>query len=364
MELFDDAWGSSLIRQTYEDFRDRRRGNAARFAGRHGFIRPVGEQGKVVWIRTGAERRQVHLAVELLLAIRARRKDVRLVLTYEHEYPDLISRLEESDRTGWGYAPSDRTQAIESVMSRFKPLGILFVGVDPRPNLARELSGRPRLLGIGNTPWTEWEKHYPDRIWSASEVETVMPVDFHIGFVEAQVEPNFPALVNAGREANLWWAQGVDAAFVRAWRQQFPEDVLFVSAARGPRDSLPISRWQRTPLPAGSVVHVDAPQWLPAIAASSRGIYLRDPSRDTFWQALAAGTPLTVGAAVEASLPGQEGILDRVKTSREVFAHWARWLKDPGAARRQADAGRRWFWAQRRLASETSAELVERVFEW
>ena len=126
----------------------------------------MGERGKVVWIIAGAERDSVRLAVELLRAIRARRLDIRLVLTFEHDYPELLALLDDCDKTGWGYAPCDHPKAIARVMARFEPFGVILVGTRPRPNLLAALVGHAHMLAVNVPDPVDFDC---ERIYAADE---------------------------------------------------------------------------------------------------------------------------------------------------------------------------------------------------
>lgn len=362
-----DPFGSNRIGLWLADRRDRRAGLAARVAARWGWLKPMGERGRVVWIIAGAERDSARLAVELLRAIRARRLDIRLVLTYEHEYPELLAPLDECDKTGWGYAPCDHPKAIARVMQRFEPFGVVLVGTHPRPNLLATLAGRPHLLAVNLPDEVDFacERVYASRE-SASAAQNRAPVaDMLAILAEAQVDPNFKSLVNGGSERHLWWLHGArpqDAGELAAalFRRQ-PGDVLFASGERPAGASIAISNWDRQPIAGGSVVWVDDSRWLPAIAAAVTATHLARLDAAVLWQAMAGGAALSRAAGT--GLP-RAALAEAIPEAADVAALWHHYRDAPIAARKRGDTARRLFWQERRLAETVSRELVERVFEW
>ena len=371
-----DPYGACLPVLWYHGLRDRMAGNKAKANARWGWLRPPNVQGKVVWVVAGASRDSVRLGVELVQAIRAKRLDIRLVLTFEEDYPELLKPLETLNKTGWGYGPGDHPMAVKRVLARFSPLGIVFAGVAPRPNLARVCAQRPHTLIVAaDTP----EAGVFEQVYPASEAQEnsgqMQPraptVDFFSMLTEAQVDPNFKSLVNHGVERHLWWLHSDDAGyaavFAAGWREKFPDSVLFVSGkavADFADNALKISQWQRTMVESGSVVLTDDTKWLPAIAAACTAVHLQALTLPVMWQAMAGGCAVSCQNASD--LPKADLSLSIAEfTDRDaVLGHWQEYRDNPILARSRGDDARRQFWQERRLAAEINEELLQRIFEW
>jgi hypothetical protein len=330
----------------------------------------------VVWVAAGASRDSVRLGVELVQAIRAKRLDIRLVLTFEEDYPELLKPLEALNKTGWGYGPGDHPMAVKRVLARFEPLGIVFAGVTPRPNLARACTQRPHTLIVAaNAPATgAFEQIYP--VGEAQEKSNsgqpqAPAVDFFSMLTEAQVDPNFKSLVNHGVERHLWWLHSDDAdyaaGFAAGWREKFPDSVLFVSgdAVAGFKDhSLKISHWQRTMVESGSVVLMDDAKWLPAIAAACTAMHLHSLTLTVMWQAMAGGCAVSCHDASHLPKADLSISISEFSDRDTVLTHWLEYRDNPILARSRGDDARRQFWQERRLAAEINDELLQRIFEW
>ena len=363
--VWKDPFGSNRLGLWLADRRDRKAQQIGRVAARWGWLKPMGERGKVVWIIAGAERENVRLAVELLRAIRARRLDIRLVLTFEHDYPDMLALLDDCDKTGWGYAPCDHPKAVSRVVSRFEPFGVILVGARPRPNLLAALSAHAHVLAVNlaEAAGIDCERIYPADETLAAQRNQAPVVDMRAILTQAQVDPNFKSLVNGPHVRHLWWLHQAasDSATCNAWRALFPDDVLFVSGARPTGEVQAISGWNREPPATGSVIWVDDNKWLPGIAAAVTATHLEQFNPSLMWQAMAGGAAVSRAASVK--LPKVQ-LDEAIPVVDDLMASWQQYRDNPIAARKHGDTARRLFWQERRLAEQVSAELVERVFEW
>ena len=376
-----DPYGACMPVLWFHGMRDRLRGNKARASARWGWLRPPNVSGKVVWIIAGHSRKSVRLGVELLRAIRAKRLDIRLVLTFEEEYPDLLAPLEKLKKTGWGYGPSDHPIAVKRVFKRFAPYGVVFAGVTPRPNLAHACEQWPHTLIVAADPPTPAKGF--EHVYPATEAQAVLwdghsqapIVDFLTLLAEAQVDPNFKSLVNHGAERFLWWLHSDDDAYVNAFARSFrdkqPDSVLFVSGGPASMDgkealgnTLRISQWQRTKVENGQIVYVDDRKWLPAIAAACTALHLQCMEPEVLWQAMAGGCAISCHDVT--SLPKADLVQAIAEFSdvNSVHVHWQEFRDNPILARNRGDDARRLFWQERRLAAEVNEELLQRVFEW
>lgn len=381
-----EAYGSNRLMLWYYGLRDRFNGRSGRANARWGRVTPPAGSGRVIWIMAGASRVSVRLGAELTAAIRHKRLDVRLVFTFEEEYDDLLTaRVFGLKKTGCGYGPCDAPRAVARIVARLQPLGVVFAGHRPGAHLLAALERR-QITTVA----------YAADAVPPGHVDTCYPVDEataqrcreqacarHIALAAdpltiltpAQVEPSFGGLVRGGRDFALWWLHA-DAAMVykllESWRNHGARGVLLWSGygALEPLEatlhdagiaSVRLSRWRREPIAPGTVVLIDEERWWPACAASAHGVHLQQCDRTLFWQALAGAGPVSVGPDV--GLAAAAG-LPRVATLDAVFARWLRLHDDASVARREADAGRKRFWDERRRAGVASDEFLQQVYDW
>lgn len=380
-------YGSNRVGLWYHGLRDRLRGDHARANARWGYLRPPQGRGKLVWVKAGATRSSVRVAVELLRAIRERRLDVRLVLTFERDYPDLLEeRVEGLRKTGLGYGPSDAPRAVRRTFERMQPFALICVDHGAGPNTLREAQRRGvHTVAYLTEPGSETvEAAYPldrdqARRWERTErAGHVAPAaDPLAQLVESQVEPTFRALVRGEAEPALAWAHVDDermlGALREAWRASASgkESILFASSDRPavltsvPQDATVrrLSEWDRQPIAAGTLVIVDEPRWSPALAVSSDAIYIAGSDRFMRWQALAGGMPVCFSKADYRPSEAPEALPADVSPA-EFLALWSAYLADPMRARRLGDAGRRRFWEERRRSADVVEDLLQRVYDW
>ncbi|MHB8455127.1 MAG: glycosyltransferase N-terminal domain-containing protein [Acidiferrobacterales bacterium] len=388
----DRAYGSDSLSLLWHGMRDRLRGEHARANARWGHLRPPEGLGRLVWVEAGGEEGSVQLALGALRALRESRLDIRLVLTFEHEYPQILERgLAGLASTGFGYGPCDAPRAVRRTLRSFEPLGVIMARRAPAPNLCAALASAGTHCIALHTPAPacgRFEAAYPADAaqqsgWQQSGLaDYIAPqADLATLLIEAQVDPNFRQVLCGSSAQVIWWILGADTNEVRAldawWTASGlkARGILLVSPAGpetiSPRTWLPISSWQRAPLASGSVMFVDESRWLPAIAATSDAAHAFDCSAWPFWQALAGGCPLSI--ADRALAPGRIGALTGAQAEK-LFAQphgfagleefWQAMLADPIAARSRGDALRRVFWNERRRAGEVNQELLQRVFKW
>lgn len=124
----DSGYGSRwlpVLRALWADHRD---GEGARMRARLGFSTPPDARTRI-WVRAGTSPFALRLACEVLAVLRERRKDMQLVLTFEHDDQPLMQRYLAPDRKlvlGWG--PADWTPATCRFLRRFCPAGVVLVG--------------------------------------------------------------------------------------------------------------------------------------------------------------------------------------------------------------------------------------------
>lgn len=380
-----EACGPSLLPLLAAGLGDRLRGNHRRANARWGHMRPPTGAGKVIWLKTGADEQSVYLGAELLAAIRHKRLDVRLVLTFEHDYSAMLNqRLGGLAKTALGYGPCDARRAVRRTLNRLDPFAIIWVDAAPEPNLLNAANAdRRHTLVVSAPPGRigQVEAAYPAtpaqaRRWQdqGSADHLAPATDFRALLVEAQVEATLRGLSGV---SHIGWVHGADAKQLRAlasrWRRtRFAEDgVLFVSCERGNGTDvdadLLISEWKRTALPAGTVVEVNDRRWVAPVAAAAQSQHLFGAGPQVLWQALAAGTATSISAALAREL--SERMIDPpaltvADTFDELLACWEHWQADPPSARLSGDQCRRRLWLERRRAGQERDDLLQRVFDW
>ncbi len=369
----DPGYGSSFWPVWRAVLRDYRRGEGHRARARLGFLSPPEGRGRVVWIKAGAGPDSLRLGVELLGAVRDRRRDVRVVLTFEQDDPELLPRLLQPwPKIGIGYGPCDRPRVVTRVLGRFQPCGIILAESKPPENLLRRTLAPVAVVGAA--PATPVAAAWPistagEDGWERSaQAEQLLPAaDPQARFAEAQADVVLRSLAGAG-ERRLWWWHGTAAqwpAWLAAWKASpaSGEDILMVSLTAGASPSeatLKVSGWDRRALPGGTVLHVDDARWHAAAASAAHGVHLAHPGRDVLWQALAAGSAVSLGAAADSGgLP-----VPILAEPAAVAAHWQELRGSEALRRTQGDAARRRFWEERRQVDENLAALMDRVWMW
>ena len=361
MNTWKDPFGSNRLGLWLADRADRKHRRIARIAARWGWLTPMGERGKVVWVMTGADRNSVRLAVELVRAIREKRLDIRLILTFEQEYPDLLILLDDCDKTGWGLAPCDHPRALARAMERLAPYGIIVVNTHPRPHLSKLLAPQKRVLAVNPSRTLDFacERIYNDPAGNGTTA------DMQAILAQAQIDPNFKSLINQSKERHLWWLHGATAEASAALAEQLfardPDDIVFVSGLRPLNDSLAISAWNRSPIATGRVVWIDDEKWLPAISAAVTATHFARVDPVILWQAMAGGA--AVSCADYEELP-KSGLRTAVTACENPLPLWRNYRANPILTRQAGDNARRLFWQERRQAEMESRELITRVFEW
>ena len=370
-----NSYGARLPTLLYSDLRDRLTGNAARANARWGWLTAPQSSGKLIWIVAGSSAESVRLGVEVTRAIREKRLDVRLVLTFEREHQFLLAPLYSLKKTGWGYGPSDYSSSVSRALRKLQPFAIIFVGAPPKPNLARALQTIPHKMVIAAENKYHVDATF-DFIYPATELQAqgwntlhLSPVvDFFSLLSEAQIDPNLKSIVNGEISRRLWWLHADDASFInefiKSFNIEFPRDVLFVSGSGALPASVRMSTWQRTPFPEGTIVWVDDLKWIPAVAACATASHFFCITASIFWQAMAGGSAISVKDArllPKKTLAEAIAVLDG-KTL--VLEKWQAYCDNPILTRKMADTARRFFWEERRLSVITNRTLLQNVFDW
>lgn len=351
------------------DVRDRLGGNGARANARLGFLRRSPGRGRSVWIKCDAREVSGRLGAEIAHAVRERRADLPIVVTFEREHPAVLARLGNIPNLGYGYGPADRKAAMRRVLERLRPAIVIALGDALRDRLAAGLRdgglaccvvhGRPPpgpadCLGFPHTA-SELEA-WRGRAHRHAPLLSLL--------VTAQVEPVFQGLAGAHARALFWVADAPPAAAARiaqTWRASpgAARDILFLGAPAPGASRL--SAWDkaRRPLAPGSVVWVDEERFWPALAASCTAIHLTAPSEPLLWAALGGGRVVSADRVAGLDLAGQAPVAE--VAAGGLVPYWEGLLENPGTARRAADDLRRYFWQERRCAAQAAESLVERA---
>ncbi|MHB8346215.1 MAG: hypothetical protein ACYDHM_03355 [Acidiferrobacterales bacterium] len=388
----DRAYGNKALWLWWHGLRDRLRGDHGRANARQGYLRPPAGEGRLVWLQAGGDVGSIRLAAGALRAVRQTRRDLRLVLSFEREYPQLLGRmLSDPDRTAFGHGPGDSPRAVRRTLRSLAPLGVLMVARQPAFNLSMALEAAAvRCLAL-HTPAAvagRFQAAYPaDRdqaeAWQrCGRADYIAPqVDLRTLLVEAQVDPNLRGALCGGTDLSVWCVLGANPRRLSELDTWWTDSgfgsrgVLIVALAcpgKAPDSWLPISTWRRTSLAGGSVVLLDEDRWLPAVAAASDAIHVMDIDAWTFWQVLASGCPVSVldRATVlrrfdaDTAAGVADHVFEEAPTLADLSEFWIAMRADPISGRLRGDGLRRLFWSERRRAADINRELLQRVFEW
>ncbi|MBU2755074.1 hypothetical protein HFU84_09035 [Acidithiobacillus sp. CV18-2] len=378
-------YGASYWRARWASWQDARTGRLAQANARLGGLKLPGDRGPVLWLQGGSGHDDLRLGVELCRAISDKRRDLRMILTFEREdatlFPESTAGIE---RLGYGFGPCAHPRALATTLERLRPLRYLGLGRVPSPTLARLLGEKstpalaiaaPPTGAVGLTPWEavypRSQRQYQQWESLARDVGLQEPVDFLTLVTVAQVEPNFRNLILGSQGDALFWVTGLQArdwpTWIAAW-QNSPlrrRGLLFLEGV-GAAASLPVlSTWRREPVEVGSILRVDEARWHPALAAACDAVHLLAVGNMQLWQIFAGGRPLSQGLGLQWALPSTLTVEPRqLAQPAAVLQHWASVLAEPIAAREEADAYRRYFWQERRVAGERLPEFLQRVFDW
>jgi hypothetical protein len=376
---------NSLWRARWASWKDARAGRNAQANARWGWIKAPGERGPILWMQSFGDVDDQRLGIELAKAIAEKRRDLRTVMTFENEYPQMLAQhMEGVERRGYGFGPCDHPQAVARTLEKLNPLRYLALGRSPRPALVAALAQRkiPSVL-VAAAPAhqapTALEVIYPRDIHQAEQWQGQVsaslvqePVDFVTLFTIAQVDPNFRSLISGTAEGLLWWVQGLRGAQWAQWRQAWAasplsqQGLLFMGGQNAPADLPRLSAWKREPLSAGTVLAVDEDRWVPALAAAAQAVHLQRASSLLQWQVYAGSRPVSVAASVSINAIQQldAGAVEVMDDPAQVLRHWQALRDDAMSARQRGDATRRVFWQERRRAGERLPEFLQRVFDW
>ena len=359
-------------------WRDYRRGDGSRARARRGFLTPPEDRGRLIWIKAGGSPEDVRLGIELLGAVRDKRHDVRIVLTFEQDYPELFERhMQPFRKVGVGYGPCDRPRVVRRVLQRFQPHGILLAGGQAPANLLQ--AAETPVIAVNTAPPVRTVppvvRHWPVDTGAAATwpenayAEALVPADPQARFVEAQADVVLRSLVG-GEVERLWWWHGTKDQWP-AWRAAWEAsgwgrtDILLASQHGETDDGglaaadLAVSQWDRSVLAPGTILHLDDRRWFAAAASAAHAVHLATPDRQALWQGLAGGAAVSLGETTAAAVPcpllGEPGA---------VLEAWQGLRDDPAARRQQGDVARRRFWDERRQVDANFDAVLQQVWDW
>ncbi|MFO8155586.1 MAG: hypothetical protein ACQERR_06735 [Pseudomonadota bacterium] len=365
------------------DWADWRGGNRARLWARRGYLRAPEGRSALLWVRAGPDPNEIRLAADLLGAIRRLRLDLRLVLTYEREFVEVLrERLEgvERERVALGHGPGGRGRWLERAVGRLQPRAVITVGHAPEPALARAVlntGGEIRAFALDAGPPADGPEltavtpvdSATAEAWRDRAGQVDAAADPRAVLAVAQVEPVLPAIL--GHERIAWFIGVSDwAELASAWTDHplASDGVLFVTPAPGaeepPTEWPRLSRWARHAEARGTVLVVDDPRWNAVVAASAEAIHVFVHEGGAFWQAMASHRPVTTAREPEADSAGRAPCPLHPATAAAGLAVWQEWHNNPSAASELGRNCRHYFWAVRRQAQANIDGLLQRIDAW
>lgn len=355
-------------------------GNKQRANARLGLVSPPAGKSKLIWIRAGASRDSVLLAAGLMAAIRHKRLDVRLVLTYEEEYRDIIvEQLSGLEKIGFGYACANTVATESRMLKRLNPFAIIFAGNPANESIVRALEKQPvaHLLNFqtNDVEGLQSEVSYSN---TASKPGDERSFEAMTLLMQSQVDTQLGALLKGSKDRHLFLLSGVAdvqvlTTILNTWKKSILSEssILCINAVDNAeaitlvvqQQGLSVkcfSQWDRQTAAEKEVFIIDEWRWFAATAASALAIHLFKPDQTTFWQSLASATALSLDekthSPVELNLPH--------KNAAELISYWESLSQNTFQCRKLGDENRRLFWEYRRDAQEKMDELLQKVFDW
>lgn len=374
MRALADPYGSFLPSLIFHDIRDRLHGRRAAANARWGRLSRPAHHGKLIWICSGASRNSVRLGVELAQAIVAKRPDVAVALTYEVEFRELLEPLASVARISCDYGPADYVGSIDAIWRTLTPFALILAGVSPRRNLlgVASIARHALLVAPPQAVTGHFERVYPTHCAPCPGATSAQAADLDTLLAEVRIEPRLARAIGAQRR--LWWWHGNDAQqalrFAALFRGHVPGDLLVMSGplcgalSREKGGIRLLSRWQDEPIDGDILLLADDARWFAALAFCAAGAHFATSEPDALWQALAGGAYVSTSGDVNVASPHLTSSVGLLENENDVALRWSALRADPLKARIARDASRRAFTAERRLAQDAIADLMNRVLEW
>ncbi len=372
---------TNIVSLLYQDAVLRLRGQRPRANALWGLVKPPAGRGKVIGIRAGASRDSVMLGAGLMAAIRQKRRDVRLVLIYDTEYPDiLVEYFSGLEKIGFGFAAADIAAMEGRLLRRLQPFAMIFSGEPAGKGIARALQRHPvpHLLNFQTTNPNRLavELDFPNQQTGEGPGYEAMSL-----LVQSQVDKQLSALLTGGGERPVFLLHGLAPVelqqFLSGWQESALADrailclgmedyteaglqaMLDVIRAAG-FDGRRFSQWDRRAAAKSEIFLIDEWRWFAAVAVAAQAIHLVTTGQASFWQSLASASVISRRPFL--TLPVA---LDLPELNNEqLLQSWQSLPDKPFVARQTADENRRIFWDYRRRAQAGMADLLQRIYDW
>jgi len=379
----------------FQYIKERFFGNKNRANALLGFVKPPAENGKVIWLVAHKSRYSVLLAVTLLAAIRQKRKDVRLVLTYQSEYPDLIvEHLSGLKKIGFGYSCADHPLAVRRMYLNLSPYAVIHIAHEPHKSHLETL----KQLNAGNLIAYQFPTYA--QIGNGFRYSACYPVEEKPGqteddncdeispafnvlsrLVHTNIDKQLSSLLCGSRFKGLFHIHNSinDHDLIPLWRDNVvAKDYLLVLSydivvqdqlaqlltsieSAGLRPVL-LSKWDKNVVSEDSVIVADDSKWFVALCASSISTHMMETEQIQVWQSLAVGS--SVSRAEQIKLPMSfENVVPEITSYPMLLEYWQKLDESSAVQRKTNDELRKVFWSARRLAEEQSNHLLNRVYD-
>jgi len=405
-----------MLKLLFQDAKDRLKGNKARANARLGLVSAPQGTGKLIWLAAGDSCDSVVMAAALLAAIREKRQDVRLVLTYQTEYQDVVagqlSGLSASGlkKIGFGYGVGDNVLAVKQMLKRLSPFAVIFVGHQPHRSLIKLLASKPDIhkIAFQFTPHDFssadlYEACYPDTISpvAAKGAAKNTQLDFQYAsvpfnvltrLVQSQIDKQLGALLCGEDSAAIFHFHNLDSDqldnALSQWQQakvstntllalsfsaQDKKTLFTLSASlshaveKAGYKPVLLSCWNKKPLLNNEIIIVDETKWYAAICTASTGTHLFETDAVHFWQAIASGAVISYAKQNKNSDSIARGFIENLFSTDlfvDIYQYWFDLNTDATLQRKRSDAIRKQFWSERREAQTQINELLQRVYDW
>lgn len=391
-----------MFKLLLQDVKDRLQGNKARANARLGLVNPPAGTGKLIWIVAGQSYDSVLMAAALLAAIREKRQDVRLVLTYETEYQDVIvQQMSGLKKIGFGYGCGDSVLAVKKMLNRLLPFAVILVGDSPAKSLLKVLSKENKIHKIAcQLNQADWQAKGNEKLFEAcyphsfaddklsAHCENVSePFDVLTRLVQSQVDKQLGAMLCGERHAQLFQVHNPGAGqldnILSLWKKSdiAKNNLLVIStdkemlsaeeistfkniAKQNQLNTLLLSKWQQQAVAENHILIADEKKWYAALCASATASHLFAADMNHFWQMVASGSVVTSDVDNHAISQDFKNLIQTRSDFSDILFYWQSLLDNPLELRKNSDALRKYFWQKRRQAETQVDELLQRVYDW
>jgi len=381
-----------------DDIKDRLKGNTAKANARLGLVNAPQGRGKLIWLLAGASRDSVVMGAALLAAIREKRKDVRLVLTYQVEYPDvLVQHFNGLSKIGFGYGVGNSQFAARQMIKRLSPLAVILVGEQPHKALLKVLLAHDDIhkVAFQFTPDAAdksivFEACYPNVLDTGSVPKSLAshvspPFSVLTRLVQSQIDKQLGAMLCGDVFQSLFHVHNLLVGDVdqtlRDWQNSVLSEscliafsfeqldrvnmhVLVNAVEKAGYSPLLLSQWKQQPLLKKQIVIADEAKWYAALCAASVATHLIRYSQENYWQAMSSGAVISMSKQPDTMALNKSDMPTQISTVNAMFRYWLDVRNDPLQQRSISDGIRKMFWRERRRAQAQVDELLQRVYDW